>query len=79
MSQDSHKSQYPSPICNVIQALLHHNTVTNSNVDQICLFKCRIFLIGDTHTQVTVSPAQSSNSYSGCFVWNQLPHVSVEA
>ena len=32
ISQDSHKNQYPGPVCNF--ALLHHNTVTN--VDQIC-------------------------------------------
>ena len=57
----------------VIWVLLHHDTVTN--VDQICRWSAISFSL-IAHTEVTVSPAWSSNSCCGWFVWNQL-HVLV--
>ena len=72
ISEDSHKNQYPSP--SVILVLLHHNTVTN--VDQIYRC-CDVSFSLVTHTQE--SPARSSDSCSGWFVWNRLPRVGFEA
>ena len=61
----------PSP--SVISVLLNHNTVTND--DQILQLKCHSFLIGNTHR----SNARSSDSWSGWFVWNQLPRADMAA
>ena len=56
ISQDSH-NQYHGPVRNY--GLMHHNTVTN--VDQICHY-CAVSFSMVTHTEVTGSPAQSSDS-----------------
>ena len=63
----SHLTRTNIPVLFVILVLLNHNTV--ANVDQILLLKCHIFLIGNTHR----NNEQSSDSWSGWFVWNQLP------
>ena len=72
ISQDSYKNQYPSPVCNFSFTAPQYGDKCWSNLPP----KCHIFLIGNT--QVTVSPARSSDSCSDRFVWNQLPRVAVE-
>ena len=74
ISQDSNKNEYLGPV--VILVLLHHNTLTN--VDQICRVSVISFSL-ETHKKVAVLAARSFDSYSGWFVWNQLPHVGVKA
>ena len=62
ISQDSHKNQYPGSVCNFGFTASQYSDRCWSNLP----LKCHIFL---TLTEVTGSPARSSNSCSGWFVW----------
>ena len=63
--QDSHKNQSPDPVCNFGFTEPQYSDKCWSNLP----LKCHIFLIGNTNR----SSARSSDSWSGWFVWNQLP------
>ena len=70
ISQDYHKTNIQVP--SVISVLLHQNTVTKC-LSNLPLKRPSFSLV--THTGVTVSSVQSSDSCSGLFAWNQLPRV----
>ena len=65
ISLDSHKNQYPFPVCNFGFTVSQYSDKCWLDLPLLC----RIFLFWK-HTEITRSPARSSDSCSGWFVWN---------
>ena len=73
---DSHKNQYPSPVCNFGFTALQYSDKCWINL----LLQCRIFLIGIIHRSYCITCAIIRFMLWLLWsVWNQLPRVGVEA